>query len=254
MQDSSYSSMSPSAGRGEPSAPAMNGSSLATGSSLDWSGMATSVPASGDNTPQKPQRRQNEYQVELRKVLTWPAIRQMLNEYYIGPEILDSQGEPVEKWLTGISDGFIDALPRGEPIAFWSPSQPNWNTGIKVISMGMIQEYTNHFFLSYHCLYPILDEDFFRSHTILTAANGDFDRGDQQTTLILLVMALGEVAKEGVSGTPMRDEHTSMQTGVRGGDRRNPPGLAFVYEAQQRIGTAMTSNDTTVLHCYILLS
>ena len=153
-----------------------------------------------------------------------------------------------------ISDGFIDALPRGEHVAFWSPSKPEWNTGVKVITMGMIQEYTNYFFLSYHCLYPILDEDYFRSHTILTAANGGFDRGDQQTTLILLVMALGEVAKEGVSGKPLRDEHTGMQTGVRGGDRRNPPGLSFVNEAQQRIGTAMTSNDTTVLHCYILFS
>lgn len=216
--------------------------------------MATSVSASGVDTTLYEQRRQNEYQVELRKVLTWPAIRQMLNEYYIGPDILNSQWEPVEKWLTRISDGFIDALPRGEPIVFWSPSQPDWNTGIMVISMGMIQEYTNYFFLSYHCLYPILDEDYFRSHTILTAANGGFDRGDQQTTLILLVMALGEVAKEGVSGKPMRDEHTGMRTGVRGGDRLNPPGLSFIYEAQQRIGTAMTSNDTTVLHCYILFS
>ena len=254
MQDSSYNSMSPSAGRGEPSAPAMSGSSSKTGGSLNWSGMATSVSASGVNDPQNPQLKQNEYQVELKKLLTWPAIRQMLNEYCIGPDILNSQWEPVEKWLMGISKGFIDVLPRGEPIAFWSPGQPDWNTGIKVITMGMIQGYTSYFFLSYHCLYPILDEDYFRSHTILTAANGGFDRGDQQTTLILLVMALGEVAKEGVSGKPMWDEHTGMQTGVRGGDRRNPPGLSFVYEAQQRIGTAMTLNDTTVLHCYILFS
>jgi hypothetical protein len=64
-----------------------------------------------------------------------------------------------------------------------------------------------------------------------------FDEGIS-STLVCLVFALGEVAVS-VSGEPL-STYKGRVSGVRGGTRGRPPGLAFFNEARKRMGFALT--------------
>lgn len=178
----------------------------------------------------------------------------MLSVYNVEPEIMNDQWMPVEKWLKEISAGYTDDLTCAKAVRFATGTQSYWDSEWIVVTSTMVHNYTTLFFSSYHTLYPILDEDYLRNHTIPFAAQGKFSQFDQNTTLILLVMALGEVAQQSVTGEPLVDPSTNQPTGVRGGTKGQPPGLNFIMEARSRIGQGMTKMDITVLHCYILFS
>lgn len=242
--DSSYNSMSPQ--------PVPAHGSVASTMGNSTSGLTPLTLPSGGSTPQSQQ--ENRYHISARKLLTWPAIRQMLSEYNVEPQIMNDQWQPVEKWLKDISAGFTDDLSSGKPVRFVTGSQSYWDSDWIVVTLTMVDNYTSLFFSSFHTIYPILDEDYLRTHTIPIAIHGKFNQFDQNTTLILLVMALGEVAQQSVTGGPLMDHSTNRPTGVRGGSKAHPPGLSFVMEARSRIGQGMTHMDITVLHCYILFS
>ena len=219
-------------------------------------GMTRPAFMGGRNTPQG--QKENRHLVEARKLLTWPGIRQMLSEFKIDMDIMNAQYTPTEKWLTDISEVFVDELDGGDPVQFFDADQANSGQQVPVgtifITTSKIQEYTSLFFASYHCLYPILDEDQFRNETVGRAFEKKFSRYDHSTTLLLLVMGLGDVAREAIRGKPIIDETTKQQTGVRGGDKIHPPGISFIMEARTRIGHGITRMDRTVLHCHILFS
>lgn len=250
--DTSYSSMSPVVSSTRKPRMTSANPTVAVDIRASW---APPNDATEVNTPRNLRDTSNYGYVEIRKLLTWPTIRQMLAEFDTDLEILNSQWEPVTKWLNQIADDFADELSSGAPVRFTNRfGSHHWDSNMKVVTPATIEEYISLFFTSYHCMYPILDEDYFRQVTIPSAADKGFDSSDPQTTLILLVMALGEVAREGVAGQPIKDNATDQHTGVRGGDKCHPPGLAFLQEATKMIGQFMTRLDVTVLHCLILFA
>ena len=74
---------------------------------------------------------------------------------------------------------------------------------------------------------------------VAKAMREGYKEDDPSTVLALLVMALGRVAVEGVSGSPI-SAHNDRPSGFRGGSSDNPPGRDLFNEARRRLGFIAT--------------
>jgi hypothetical protein len=196
--------------------------------------------------------------IEARKLLAWPAIQTLLHDDLVQIPAWDGASEGGEKWLTRISMESESPLPVDEPLDFkligGSPSSNVWGARQVYLTKAMIDDLCEAFFRSFHSMCPILDRRHFYSDTLPEAYSSSFDQKDGCATLVLLVLALGAVAKEGVSGNPILEESTGRSTGIRGGTPERPPGLAFWNEANRRLGGVISTYDLNTIQCFILLS
>lgn len=107
-----------------------------------------------------------------------------------------------------------------------------------IISWPTMHSLSKSYFETFNLMYPIVDRLTFTS-TVLPAIN---DRGLDDSTysaLAYLVFALGEVAIAGVQGMPT-DLKNVRQSGIKGGSKIQPPGLALFNEGRKRMGFALT--------------
>lgn len=197
------------------------------------------------------------HKIEARKLLAWPAVRTLLQDDLLQIPTWDEENDEGEKWLTRISNEWESPMPTDESLDFdfdsESPSQV-WDTGPMRLTKDVIKSLCEAFFRSFHTIYPILDRRHFYSDTLSEAYSSSFDQNDGCAALVLLVLALGALAKEGVSGKPILEESTGRSTGIRGGTPQRPPGLAFWNEATRRLGGMISQYDLNMLQCFILLS
>ncbi|KAK3681841.1 hypothetical protein LTR37_020845 [Vermiconidia calcicola] len=129
-------------------------------------------------------------------------------------------GLPFNVRLSSSAHGFDSNHPTYSRVSF--PS----------LTRERIKELASVYFRTINVLYPILDRGQFISDTVEpTLANG-FGYGDASSVLLLLVLALGELAMEGIAGAPL-----APGSGLRGGTLTKPPGLEFFNEARARIGS-----------------
>lgn len=231
---------------GLPSLPDSEESKLVT---RDW----TFSPASLDTPSFMPYP----YKIEARKLLEWPAVRTLLQGDLLQIPAWDGENDGGEKWLTRISNECESSLPTDEFLDFCSvsssPSQP-WASGPIRLTKDIIEDLCEAFFRSFHAIYPILDRGHFYADTLPEAYSSSFDQDDGCSALVLLVLALGAVAREGVSGQPILEESTGRSTGIRGGSPQRPPGLAFWNEACRRLGVMISQYNLNTLQSFILLS
>lgn len=231
---------------GPPSVPGNEELKLAT---MNW----TFSPVSLDTPSSMPYS----HKIEARKLLAWPAVRTLLQGDLLQIPTWDGENDGGEKWLTRISIECESSLPTGEFLDFdsvsSSPSQP-WESGPIRLTKVVIEDLCEAFFHSFHAMYPILDRGHFYADTLPEACSSSFDDDDGCSTLVLLVLALGAVAQEGVSGKPILEESTGRSTGIRGGSSQRPPGLAFWNEACRRLGGMISHYDINMLQSFILLS
>jgi hypothetical protein len=197
------------------------------------------------------------HKIEARKLLAWPAVRTLLRGDLLQIPAWDGENDGGEKWLTRISTECESPLPTDEFLDFnsvsESPIQP-WDTGPIRLTKGIIEDLCEAYFRSFHAMYPILDRLHFYSDTLPEAYSSSFDQNDGCSTLVLLVLALGAVAQEGVSGKPILEDFTGRSTGIKGGTSQRPPGLAFWNEASRRLGGIISKYDLNMLQSFILLS
>jgi len=197
------------------------------------------------------------HKIEARKLLAWPAVRTLLQGDLLQIPAWDFEDDGGEKWLTRISNECESSLPTDEFLDFHSvsssPSQP-WKSGPIHLTKDVIEDLCEAFFRSFHAMYPILDRRYFYADTLPEAYSSSFDQDDGCSTLVLLVLALGAVARDGVTGKPILEESTGRSTGVRGGSPQRPPGLAFWNEACRRLGGMILQYDLNMLQSFILLS
>lgn len=83
-----------------------------------------------------------------------------------------------------------------------------------------------------------MDRQNFISDTLTRVKAEGFD-GDTDSVIALLVFALGELAIEGSTGSPI-EFHDGRPSGIRGGTASRPPGLALFNEARKRLGFVFT--------------
>lgn len=195
--------------------------------------------------------------IEARKVIAWPAVNSLLqNELAQIPNWQGENGEG-EKWLTRITKDFEGPLPMGEPLdlTFLNGGTPRvWDSQTVCLTKSMTEVLCQAYFNSFHATYPILDRNHFYSVTLPQAFGSSFEQYDRSSTIVLLVLALGSVAREGASGNLILQESTGRKTGVRGGTLHRAPGLEFLTEAKKRIGFVLSEYDVITLQCFILFS
>ncbi|CAK4032437.1 related to acetate regulatory DNA binding [Lecanosticta acicola] len=107
------------------------------------------------------------------------------------------------------------------------------------LDFQQIQEYCDAYFNTFNVTSPILNRETFMAETITPILQQGFKDGEAQTVLALLVLALGQVALEGVFERPISMVN-GAPSGFRGGTVDRPPGLEIFNEARKRIGFIST--------------
>jgi hypothetical protein len=94
-----------------------------------------------------------------------------------------------------------------------------------------VRELSDSYFGTFNMAYPILDQHVFVAETLPPLLADGFSYGDVSVILALLVLALGELAIEGISGDPVTSA-SGTSIGLRGGTLQNPPGIELFNEAR----------------------
>lgn len=196
-------------------------------------------------------------QIEARRLLSWPAVRKILQNDLAKIPTWNGEHDGGEKWLSKISQACENPLPSDEPMSFVfvvGNGPQSWEPNTVVLTTNTIEDLCQTYFRSFHCIFPILDAHHFYAVTLPQAYGASFHQYDGCSTLVLLVLALGAVAQEAASGDPIVEEATGRRTGIRGGTPHRTPGLIFLNEARRRMGIMIAAYDLIVLQCFILFS
>ena len=118
-------------------------------------------------------------------------------------------------------------------------AQDSSRVGFRSMTMQRMQEYCDGYFNTCNVLAPILNRYTFISETMSVVSQQGFSEGDQSSVLVLLVLALGQLAIEGVFERPV-SMVDGTPSGLRGGTIDNPPGLEIFNEARRRLGFVST--------------
>lgn len=192
------------------------------------------------------------------KIILWPSIyihllnsdiqatsdlQYVLQEgtpWFIRQEMSSNQGLlPPEVGLSSF------ALYRRSPGESESP-----RIGFTELVAQRIQEQCDAYFNSFNVLTPILNRDVFMSDTMDPILANGFQEGDANSIVVLLVLALGQVAIEGVFERPVSVVN-GAPSGIRGGTIQRPPGLEIFNEARRRAG--YVANQVTLASVQIQL-
>ncbi|RDW79832.1 hypothetical protein BP6252_04470 [Coleophoma cylindrospora] len=176
-----------------------------------------------------PQRRTTEVQ----KILQWPAVETLLQNE--GVDISKWQGDSsgTEGWLIEVTRTFGNILPhdRHIGISYDETGELNLDGGCITLNKTYIEGLCEAYFQSFHCICPILDRELFYSDTLPTVLKRSFSETQEGSSLVLLVLALGCITRENITGTSILS--SGRDTGIRGTPER-PPGLIFLNEAKRR--------------------
>ena len=184
------------------------------------------------------------------KMLTWPAIQQLLLQARpssIGD--LKSLELGGSAFIVGLQKG-IPRLPLDEGLQatpfVGMQTQATRASGaarrtFPALTPPIIHRLAKSYFDTFNFLYPFLDRRNFLLDTMARVQSEGFD-DDTDSVIVLLVLALGELSLEGSRGNPI-EVINGRPSGIRGGTRLKPPGLALFNEARKRIGYLLTDCD-----------
>ncbi len=218
-----------------------------------------STTASTSSPPVPPRLRS--FQVPPRQIseghrlLAWPAVQQLLQRDLAELPHWGGATKGTEKWLIEISADFGTSLPTDWNIDIFYTADGflNLKRGRSIsLTKSFIESLCSAYFQTFHCTYPILDRHHFYSKVLPRVCSQSFDEADEGSALVLFVLALGAIAQEGSLGSPIVEEPSGRQTGIRGGTVQRPPGLVFLNEAKRRLGFALTQWNLNNLQSFIL--
>jgi hypothetical protein len=109
------------------------------------------------------------------------------------------------------------------------------------------------YFDNFNILAPILDKDRFIREVMNPALGNRCQGQDEGTVLTWLVLALGDVAIQGVFGDPM-SQTKDVASGLRGGTPDKPPGLEYFNEARRRFGFIFTQISIEAVQIMLLMA
>ncbi|KAK0389541.1 hypothetical protein NLU13_3116 [Sarocladium strictum] len=148
--------------------------------------------------------------------------------------IMDSEQQPLS--TEGLAIGPY-ATGATTPASFHYPNPPIVQaSGATVVGWDTIQPLSKGFFDTFNLLYPIIDETWFMSNTVVHIMGGA--ESSIASALAFVVLALGEVALAG-NAAPI-SQPGGRPSGIRGGTIEHPPGLQFFNEARHRLGVFVT--------------
>lgn len=204
---------------------------------------AAGPPGSDDGGPSTIAAAPYTYTSSVHQMLGWPAVQSLLESVSSAiptVNVSSIRTEGVASAL-GLNDPanliptedagtitFIDHTP-GMPAA--AGSQPS---GSPLTSKSM-EKLASAFFGTFCMCYPIVDQQLFMTEILGSIARDGFT-DSIQSTIALLVLALGETAILGSQGAPASASSSPQPSGVKGGTPSHPPGLALYNEARRRMG------------------
>lgn len=239
-------------------------------SSPDTNNPGTRASASQSSTSSN---RQNEYGVarfplELQqgyhhltvphKVILWPSIYISLINSGIGAtsdlQYVLQEGTPwfirqemaSHKDLLDPEPGLTAFVLDGRPVV----SGQLTRFAFSGLTIQRIQELCEAYFNSFNVLAPLLNKETFMADTMSSILRDGFADGDSKTVLCLFVIALGQVALEGVFERPIGMVN-GAPSGFRGGSVHKPPGLEIFNEARRRVGFVAT--EMTLINVQMML-
>ncbi|VBB73360.1 Putative protein of unknown function [Podospora comata] len=192
---------------------------------------------------------QYKYVSSVHQMLGWPAVQQLFASiqarlphvnfsslerdgvsHMLGVHRSESQGLPSEGTMrTERSLGLLTTL-TWENVRMWSQA----------------------YFDTTNLFYPILDRQSFMQETLPSLYRSGFSNSIS-STIALLVFALGEVSLEGREGAPVH-VYNGRASGVKGGSKAQPPGLALFNEARSRMGFDLTECSLENVQIFALAS
>ncbi|KAG8630423.1 hypothetical protein KVT40_002042 [Elsinoe batatas] len=198
----------------------------------------------------------NTHLTAAHKILVWPSVFLLLTNARV-PVMNDihhimQTGTP---WFTHLElkKHTHPLATNGSPIPSKSPSIPNHSfaPGIAGLDADTMRSLADAYFDTFNVVHPILDRNSFYSDILLPVIRGGYEDRDTQACLAMLIMALGSIALEGVSGAPFLS-HSKTPSGLRGGSIEAPPGLDIFNEARRRLGFVMHTCTLENVQIYLL--
>lgn len=181
------------------------------------------------------------------KVLQWPAVQQFLQQTVpsnLGDTKSTDSGLIFIVKIQGTRGPLsLDVDLQEKPFVGMQSLASRVSGGSRITFPGLARD-TMHqlattYFDTFNFMYPFMDRQTFLSETLAKVTSEGFD-GDMESVIALLVFALGDVALEGIQGSPV-NIYNGRPSGVRGGTGPSkPPGLSFFNEAMKRIGCVLT--------------
>jgi hypothetical protein len=173
------------------------------------------------------------------KVLLWPSIYlHILNsEIAVAADLQDVflEGTP---WLVRLelhkhpqtllcdTDMATSPVPNGTD---------EIRAGFMKLTRENVRRMSDAYFNAFNVLLPILNRQMFSEDILEPILRNGFVDCDSQGCLVLLVLALGQAAIDGVYDSPISIVEGNP-SGLRGGTAERPPGLDLFNEARRRIG------------------
>lgn len=192
---------------------------------------------------------------EVHNILAWPTVQAVLECDEADLSHWNGHNQQNESWLIGISAEFPKiAVDRSVDILYIEAGVLDLEGSRSItLNKGYVESLCAAYFQSFHCIYPILDPYYFYAHLLPQVCSQSFSEAYDESALVLLVLSLGSVAQEGVTGSSFVDEG-GRETGIRGGTVLRPPGHIFLTEAKRRLGIAFTSWNLNNVQCCILFA
>ena len=196
-----------------------------------------------DSHPPRPSQA-SPYVTVPHKIMLWPRVYAQLSGSGDQTRLeLQAMSEGGTTWVVGQA---YANYPHGIPFDVGLPSRAvDTNssqsffferTRFPTLTDQRIQMYTNAYFNTFNVLHPILDFELFHKETLPSVLTDGFGYGDHASILTLLVLALGELSIDAISGDAI-DTVQGSSSGFRGGSAQRPPGLQTFNEARARIGS-----------------
>ena len=193
-------------------------------------------------------------QAGAKQLMEWPAVRVPLENNTEELPLLHMVYQPSEKWLFEITEDFNQTSPLNEPFDIFSNSYQAYSScGAIGITDELADKLCTAYFRYFHCAYPILDRDSFTTN-VLPNYRRSFDQQSEDSALLLMVFALGAVAEEATTTTPIVERRKGKASGIKSATISQLPGIAFANEAKRRLGLMFTQYSVTILQGHLLLA
>jgi hypothetical protein len=226
---------------------------------IDEPSTSSSPPLAQQPSPSGMKRQPYRHASAAHKILTWPAIQELLFEALpanIGD--LKSLEQDGPGFITRIQEGMpklaleegLQDMPLLAIESQASRISGETRTTFPHLTRDIMHQLATAYFDTFNLIYPFMDRQDFISET-LTKVHTEGFNSDLDSVIALLIFALGQIAIEG-SRRDSIEVYKRHPSGVRGGTAPQPPGLALFNEARKRIGFVLTDYELENIQIYSL--
>ncbi|KAL8422776.1 hypothetical protein RB596_003170 [Gaeumannomyces avenae] len=225
----------------------------------DLSAIPARLSGSDDSGPSSITMAPYTFTSSVHQMLRWPVVQGLLESISlsipsVSASMIESEGATRALGL----DNPTNRLPTGDAGAVTyaltavgiSATVSSQSTGSPLTS-GLMEDLASAYFNTFYMCYPILDQQHFMTQVLGSVARDGFT-DSIQSTLVFLVLALGEIAILGFHGPPVSASGSPQPSGVKGGTPRHPPGLALFNEARRRMGFNLTECSLEAVQVFAL--